>query len=262
MIPVALVLLLFVIVAREPSVLPQSGDRQSWRDLLSQPDLWRFSLLYSLTFGGFVGLAGFLAIYLHDQYATPAVLAGTLTALCVFGGSFFRPVGGYLADRVGGTRLLFYLFPLIGISFVAISFANSLPISIALLVIGMMLLGTGNGAIFQLVPERYPKEIGVVSGIVGAAGSLGGSLIPLMLGTLKQWTGTYAPGFALFVAIVQLSLVPLYFYHRKRGKLTAAVLPQAMPQANALPEDAASQHNSWDTGRIRMNPAYVTMSRQ
>lgn len=262
MIPVALVLLLFIFVAREPLQPPQPGGRQAFRALLSQPDLWRFSFFYSLTFGGFVGLAGFLAIYLHDQFATPAVLAGTLTALCVFGGSFFRPVGGYLADKVGGARLLFYLFPFIGICFVAASLANSLAIATVLFIAGMVSLGTCNGALFQLVPGRFPREIGVVSGIVGAAGSLGGSLFPLLLGTLRQWTGTYASGFAVFAAIVQLSLVPLYFYHRSRGSSSAMVRPMAASGLDSLPPESTSPHLSWDTGRIRMSPAYVSLSRQ
>ena len=262
MLPVLLILIVFVFLAREAPNLPKSDTRQQTLRVLREPDLWRFSLFYSLTFGGFVGLAGFLAIYLHDQYGTPPVLAGTLTALCVFGGSFFRPVGGYLADRMGGTTLLFWLFPLVGAALMSASFSPSLWITVILLFAGMMALGAGNGAVFQLVPERFHKEIGVVSGIVGAAGGVGGSLLPLLLGSSKEWTGSYATGFAVFVIAVHLSLVPLFGYHRNRRESrrerrtvrTSAVFPSVPGQPRTA--EAALRNPGWDGVRVRMELAF------
>lgn len=155
MIPVGFVLILFAFLAREAPNPSQSNTIEQTTRVLRQPDLWRLSTFYSITFGGFVGLAGFLAIYLHDQYGTPPVVAGTLTAACVFAGSFVRPIGGYLADRVGGTKLLFRLFPLVALA----------------------LLGR------SLSPC-----------IVGAAGGMGGSVLPLLLGASKELTGAYRAG--------------------------------------------------------------------
>ena len=245
MIPVSLILVLFMLMAREAPVLPESDTMAQTLRVLRQPDLWRFSLFYSLTFGGFVGFTGFLAIFLHDQFGAPPVLAGTLTAVCVFGGSFFRPVGGYLADRMGGTTLLFWLFPLVSAAFIGASYAVSLPLAVALIVAGMMALGAGNGVVFQLVPERFHKEIGVVSGIVGAAGGIGGSLLPLLLGGFKQWTGSYRPGLAAFVVAVNLTLYPLLRYHqsRKRRARKHAVLPGFAAQPVGM-EMAVSEASS------------------
>ena len=258
MIPVVLILILFVFLAREAPDLPEADTlQQTWR-VLREGDLWRFSLFYSLTFGGFVGLAGFLAIYLHDQYGTPPVLAGTLTALCVFAGSFFRPVGGYLADRVGGTTLLFCLFPLVELAFLGVSFSPALWLTVNLVIIGMMALGAGNGAVFQLVPERFHKEIGVVSGIVGAAGGIGGSLLPLLLGTLKELTGSYFAGFTVFVIVVQLSLYPLLRYHRRRQQTTLGETARVFPSLTGQPltTQVAVPDSGWDGVRVRMELAF------
>jgi MFS transporter, NNP family, nitrate/nitrite transporter len=135
--------------------------------------------------------------------------------LCVAAGSFFRPVGGYIADKIGGVRLLTFLFIGVGITMFSISQLPALPFAIAGLFIGMLCLGMGNGAVFQLVPQRFQEEIGVITGIVGAAGGVGGFFVPNILGSLKQMTGTYATGFyilagvglcALFVLVIaQLS---------------------------------------------------------
>jgi NNP family nitrate/nitrite transporter-like MFS transporter len=62
-------------------------------------------------------------------------------------------------------------------------------------------LGTGNGAVFQIVPQRFPKEIGVLTGLVGAAGGVGGFCLPSLLGILKASSGTYASGWITFGAI-------------------------------------------------------------
>ena len=258
MIPVVLILILFVFLAREAPNLPQSNTFEQTMSVLREPDLWRFSLVYSLTFGGFVGLAGFLAIYLHDQYGTPPVLAGTLTALCVFAGSFVRPLGGYLADRVGGTTLLFYVFPVVEVALGGMSFSPYLWLTVNLVFVAMIALGAGNGAVFQLVPERFHKEIGVVSGIVGAAGGVGGSLLPLLLGTSKELTGSYHAGFIVFMAAVCLSLYPLWRYHGYRPLRTPARTASVLPTLTGQPltTQVDLPDSGWDGVRVRMELAF------
>ena len=128
-----------------------------------------FCLLYAITFGGFVGLSSFLSIFFVDQYGISKIHAGDFVTLCVAAGSFFRPVGGLIADKIGGMKALLGLFAVIGICLGAVSSLPSLPVVIALLFVGMMCLGMGNGAVFQLVPQVFHKEIGIVTGIVGAA---------------------------------------------------------------------------------------------
>jgi len=155
-------------------------------------------VFYMITFGGFVGLASFLTIFFHDGYGVSRVAAGNLTALCVCAGSFARPVGGYLADRLGGIRLLFVLFGVIAALMLAMSRLPALPLATRLLFLSMATLGMGNGVVFQIVPQRFHREIGVATGLVGATGGLGGFLVPSFLGILKDVAGSYGTGFLLF----------------------------------------------------------------
>jgi NNP family nitrate/nitrite transporter-like MFS transporter len=155
----------------------------------------------SITFGGFVGLASFLGVFFHDQYALDKVTAGDLTALCVFAGSFMRPIGGLLADRYGGIRILSVLYGAVGVQPGGIAMLPPLWVATPLFIITLALLGAGNGSVFQLVPLRFRREIGIVTGLVGAAGGLGGFILPSLLGLLKDLTGTYASGFVVVAAL-------------------------------------------------------------
>ena len=145
-----------------------------------------------------MGLASFLGIFFYDQYGLSKVMAGNFTALSVFAGSFSRPVGGYLADRFGGARMLSLLFGAVSILMLSVGFLPPLPAATFMIFLGMTCLGMGNGAVFQLVPLRFQKEIGVMTGIVGAAGGLGGFFLPTILGFFKDAVGSYGVGFAVF----------------------------------------------------------------
>ncbi len=198
MLPIATVLTLFALLAEDS---PTHVARQRLRDytaVLRQADALWFCLFYSVTFGGFVGLASYLSIFFHDQYGLSKVASGDLTAACVFAGSFARPLGGLLADRLGGIRVLLALFALIGGAMLLVSRIPPIGGVPVLFFTGMALLGMGNGAVFQLVPQRFPREIGVLTGLVGAAGGVGGFLLPFFLGSFQELTGSYGPGFALF----------------------------------------------------------------
>jgi NNP family nitrate/nitrite transporter-like MFS transporter len=110
MLPLAAVLAAFVVLAREsPS---HAAPRRSPLSLLRERDAW--CAFYSITFGGYVGLSSFTPLLLRDQYGVTPVQAGYLTAAVAFVGSTSRPVGGWLADRLGGARLLSFL--LVGIA--------------------------------------------------------------------------------------------------------------------------------------------------
>jgi MFS transporter, NNP family, nitrate/nitrite transporter len=137
------------------------------------------------------------------------ISAGNFAALCVFAGSFVRPIGGYLADRFGGLRILIVLFGLIGGLALVIGGLQPLGIETVLLFLMMTLLGSGNGSVFQIVPQRFPKEIGLVTGIVGAVGGVGGFILPNLLGGLKEVTGTYTTGFLVYTvaAFVCVALI-------------------------------------------------------
>jgi MFS transporter, NNP family, nitrate/nitrite transporter len=197
--PLALVLAVFLLVAREA---PARAARRArpMRDLLRQADLWWFCLFYSVTFGGYVGLSSFLPLFLRDQQALAPAAAGMLTAVAAFVGSGARPLGGWLADRVGGRRLLAVALTGLAASYALIAMAPSLRPLTVVVIAAMACCGLGNGAVFQLVPLRFRDEIGSVTGIIGAVGGVGGFVLPILLGLVRQ-RGGFGPGFLLLAAV-------------------------------------------------------------
>jgi NNP family nitrate/nitrite transporter-like MFS transporter len=190
---------------------PQDGaadHRLDFSRLLREPDTYWFCALYAVTFGGFVGLSSYLSIFFFDQYGLSRIEAGMMAAACALAGSFSRPVGGFIADRLGGLRVLSFLYPLIAILVGVTSLLLPFPIVLIAVFLAMACLGMGNGVIFQVVPQRFRREIGAVSGLIGAAGGLGGFFLPSALGLFRDLTGTYATGFAIFAAACVL-IVPV-----------------------------------------------------
>ncbi|WP_050180284.1 nitrate/nitrite transporter [Domibacillus robiginosus] len=209
LIPLTLVFITYVLIAKDAPTQPEPQPIINYFKVFKQRDTWYFCLLYSVTFGGFVGLTSFLSIFFVDQYGLTSVRAGDFVTLCVIAGSLFRPVGGMIADKIGGAALLKFLFIGVAVMMFGVSTLPSLTIVTIMLFIGMMCLGMGNGAVFQLVPQRFQKEIGMVTGVVGAAGGVGGFFVPNILGTLKQMTGTYAAGFTVYAVIGIAALILL-----------------------------------------------------
>jgi NNP family nitrate/nitrite transporter-like MFS transporter len=202
-VPVLVTLILFLVLVRDPAARTAREAVAAWagtRDLLHQPATYWLSLLYAITFGGFVGFSSFLPIFLHDQYGLDLLTAGSVTALCLLAGSLARPVGGYLADRIGGLRLLALLFPAIAALTIAAGQLVPMPGAAPVLVLTITAMGLGNGGVFQVVWHRFEKQIGTASGLIGAAGGLGGFLLPAGLGAIKDAAGSYGAGFVLFAA--------------------------------------------------------------
>ncbi|MCM3166213.1 nitrate/nitrite transporter [Peribacillus frigoritolerans] len=209
LIPLTIVFIVYILIAKDAPSQPPAKPLKEYFNVFKITDTWYFCILYSVTFGGFVGFTSFLSIFFVDEYGLTRIRAGEFVTLCVIAGSFFRPVGGFIADKIGGVKLLMFLFIGLTICMFGISFLYSLTAVTILLFIGMLFLGMGNGAVFQLVPQRFSKEIGFITGIVGAAGGVGGFLVPNILGTLKQITGTYATGFLVFSAVGIVALLIL-----------------------------------------------------
>jgi NNP family nitrate/nitrite transporter-like MFS transporter len=201
LVPLVVTLVIFFLFAKDSPNQPAPKPLIDYTAVLALRDTWWFCLFYSVTFGGFVGLASFLNIFFHDQYELSRVEAGNFATLCVIAGSFLRPLGGYLADRFGGIRLLTALYVGVALAMVGLATLPPLRWGTGLLFLGMGMLGMGNGAVFQLVPQRFPKEIGVLTGVVGAAGGVGGFFLPNLLGVLRQFTGSFASGFLVFALI-------------------------------------------------------------
>lgn len=214
LLPLAATTVAFLLLAQEPPLGLRHTTLPECAALLRQKALWWAIMFYSLTFGGFVGLASFLGIILHDQYHVTATAAGSLAAFCIFAGSVFRPVGGYLADRVGGVRLLTVLSTTVPCLFLGVSLMPPLGLFVVLFALAMTGLGMGNGAIFQMVPQRFQDQIGVVSGVVGAAGGIGGFMLPSLLGSLKDGVDSYGAGLAVFAGMMVLFMrLPLSLSH-------------------------------------------------
>lgn len=201
MIPLAIVLVTFILLAKESPSRNTGQPVSRYLAALKRPDLWSFCALYSVTFGGYVGLSSFLPIFFRDEYAVSKTTAGYLTALCAFSGSAIRPLGGYLADRIGGTRVLSILLLCIVAAYLDAAMLPTLGVMLIILVASMACLGMGNGAVFQLVPQRFFKEIGIATGVVGAIGGLGGFLLPMLLGNSKEAAGSFGVGFAILAML-------------------------------------------------------------
>lgn len=208
-IPMLIVFILFSILAANSPHRPAPKRLSHYAKVLSQGDAWVFCVLYCVTFGGFVGLANYLTIFFNVQYGLSAIQAADIATICIIAGSFFRPVGGYLSDRFGGIKVLTMLYGGAALMLVGVSFLPSLPVVVALLFMGMMCLGAGNGSVFQLVPQRFSNEIGLMTGIVGAAGGLGGYALPLILGNMYKTTGSYSLGFITIGMVAVLALILL-----------------------------------------------------
>lgn len=208
--PLAVAFIVFLIFAKDAPDRPAPKALGEYLDVLKTPDAWWLMLLYSVTFGGFVGLASSLTIFFNAEYGLSPVVAGFFTAACVFAGSFLRPVGGGLADRYGGVRTLSVVYVLAALGLALVSFhAPSVWVAFGLMLFSMMALGAGNGAVFQLAPQRFGKEIGVVTGLVGMTGGVGGFYLAASLGWAKQLTGSYQLGLLAFAGLALLALVCL-----------------------------------------------------
>lgn len=209
--PLVLTLAIFAIAARNAPNRPAPKALGDYLKALGDRDSWWFMFFYSVTFGGFLGLASTLPGYFHDQYGLEPVTAGYYTAACVFAGSLMRPIGGAFADRIGGIRTLLVVYTVASVCIAAVGFhLGSVFAALALFVIAMLSLGAGNGAVFQLVPQRFHKEIGVMTGLIGMAGGIGGFCLTAGLGAIKQHTGDYQLGLWLFASLGLLAWVGLY----------------------------------------------------
>lgn len=227
-VPVALTALAFRLLARERP--PRRGARRL-RDALAplrEADCWRLCALYAVTFGGFVGLASYLPLLLVDRFGLSGVAAASIAAAAAGLGSVLRPVGGFAADRAGGTRVLAAVLAVAAALGLGLSMGPALGASAGLFVALLGVLGLGNGAVFQLVPLRFPGSVGLATGVIGAAGGVGGFLLPAALGTLRAATGSYCLGLWLFAAAALAGLSSVVTF---RVTLARRVREQAYGEA-------------------------------
>jgi NNP family nitrate/nitrite transporter-like MFS transporter len=232
LIPLVPTLIAYVLMTKEAPNSRRPVTWKTYQTLFSDKDSWWFMFFYFITFGGFVGLANSLPLYFTIQYHVSGVTAGLMNAIVVMFGSCFRPVGGLIADKVGGIKTLTILFAVVCLAYLAAAFLPPGPApetagtavvagwslatmpaiawgSVLCFSVGVLCLGMGNGAVFQLIPQRYKSEIGVMTGLVGCMGGVGGFFLAKTLGNSREVTGVFTAGFLFFSALVLLGLVSL-----------------------------------------------------
>ncbi len=231
---------LFWLTAEDAPGRPRPGSISTSLGVVRKERLsWLFSLFYFVTFGGFVAFSIFLPKLLVDWFAFTRVEAGLRAAGFVLLATTARPLGGYLADRFGGAKVLMWVFGVAPILALVLAVeADELPteshtaelivVTAAVLGIGVM-LGLGNGAVFKLVAQYFPRNTGVVTGVVGAAGGLGGFFPPMVMGYVRDLTGSYSLGLVLLAVFAAACLV-----------LDLAVLVRNHPQTPAQEKPAPS----------------------
>ena len=210
---------------------------------LFERDGWIFSAIYIVTAGGFIGVASFLPTYFYDQFRVTKVEAGQLTMLATLMSAVARVVGGQFADRIGGINVLSGVLLLVSVTLLSCGLAGaSLVITTLLLMLYFILLGAGSGALFQLVPLRWPTTTAVVVSMIGEIGAFGGGFIPTAMGQSKQITGTYLWGFVGFAFVPAAMLLLLRLVQRRwttswvgRGG-RALALAEGIAHDGGLPE--------------------------
>jgi NNP family nitrate/nitrite transporter-like MFS transporter len=201
---------------------PNPKKLSDYLKLLRDKDTWWFSLFYAVSFGGFVGFANYMKVYLMNTYQIDMsafghdilgeenvkVVAGYFGAICIFAGAVLRPVGGAIADKMGGVKSLYIFFGLVSLlAVVNATLVHNFYVAILVLFLIMANLGMANGAVFQLVPQRFGKDMGIMTGIIGCAGGLGGTVLIKTLGWSKGAFDGYAAGFFLFAGVVFMAIV-------------------------------------------------------
>jgi NNP family nitrate/nitrite transporter-like MFS transporter len=203
-------MLAMIFFAKEPPDVAAEATLREHIACLFEKDGWAFSVIYAVTFGGFIGLTTFLPSYYYDQFGVSKVQAGQLSMLAAFMGAAVRVFGGWISDHWGGVNTLTAVLATVAVTLVLCGLAGgSLVATTLLFMLCFAALGAGNGALFQLVPLRWPLATAVAGSMIGEIGALGGGLIPNAMGVSKQYTGTYVWGFVTFSACAVLVLVML-----------------------------------------------------
>lgn len=208
-IPLVVAMILLQVFAKEPPDREQK-KLTDYLKILVDRDAWVFNLMYMITFGGYIGLTSFLPTLFHDQYRIPKENVGKYSAVIVIMASVLRIAGGWIADKVGGIRTLLVLCGVITLATILASLMPASPlVMVGLLVVCFSAMGAGNGAVFQLVPQRFKSTTAVAGSLIGEIGALGGGVLPVAMGLSREYTGSFTFGFlsGTLLSIVALAAI-------------------------------------------------------
>ncbi len=216
---------LFLRFSADPPAKQSTSMRHIFDVLLHRRLSWVFSFFCFITLGGFVALGVYLPILLTGQFGLSLEMAGTYAACFALIGACMRPVGGWLADKIRGETVLLVVFSTLSVLAWCLA-SEALSVFLTAAFASAAVFGLGNGAVFRLVPRYFSHEVGAVTGLVGALGGLGGFFPPVVMGIVRENTGSYWLGFVFLSmsAAVALCLVISVFMVRKyrRQELAAA----------------------------------------
>lgn len=209
LIPAVIVFALYMIFSKEAPGEVKPKKLRDYAKLLKEKDAHWFCFYYTISFGGFVGLASYYVLYFKSEFGLAPVDAGDMAAFCTLTGALARPIGGAVADRVGGIRSLLMMYSLAAVGLVAAAFTHNLYGNFALFLAISAALGMANGSVFQLLPQRFAKDLGVMTGLVGCGGGVGGFYLATSLGYAKSATGSCSIGFLIFAGLCVLAITGL-----------------------------------------------------
>ena len=209
LIPAVIVFVLYIVFSKEAPGQVKAKKLIDYWKLLKEKDAHWFCFYYTVSFGGFVGLASYYVLYFKSEFGLAPVAAGDKAALCTLAGALARPIGGAIADRIGGIRSLSVFYSVAAAGLLATAFTHHLYGNLVLFLLISAALGMANGSVFQLLPQRFGKDIGVMTGLVGCGGGVGGFYLATSLGYAKSATGSCSVGFLAFAGLCALALVGL-----------------------------------------------------
>ena len=226
LVPAVVVFAVYALFSKEAPLQVKPKRLRDYWELFRDKDTHWFCFFYTITFGGFAGLAASLVMYLKSMHGLGKVQAGDWAALCTFVAVMARPLGGMLADRIGGIRTLTFCYSIAAVTLAIVGRLNGFTPCLLTFIVALAALGSGNGAVFQLLPQRFGKELGLMTGLVGAGGGLGAFAVATSLGWSKGQTGSYAIGLTVFAGFCVVALCGLTMV-KKRWRTTWGALAAA-----------------------------------
>jgi NNP family nitrate/nitrite transporter-like MFS transporter len=236
---VAVVCVVWIALARDPAGTPSGGGAPMFASLAvfrGSARAWALTLFYFLAFGGFVALFLYLPKLLTDVHDLTKADAGARAAGFALLAVLARPTGGWLSDRIGAPSVLRVSFvgTVVLAVVLAFTYESMAPLTAACLTLAVI-LGLGMGAVFALVAAWFPDRVGAVTGVVGAAGGLGGFFPPLVMGIVKSATGSYLVGFLLMGLVGVVCFVVLGRLGGASGAHDDGIARQTRPSSEMTP---------------------------